>query len=286
MIKKLTAAALLFAGLANAQSEIILGSGTSYGTGAPVASWYESSATESLYTATEIGASGTITKLAFNKDRGGSTIEPQVKIYLKNTTAANLATAYTVGSLSGYTLAYEGGIPNGATDGWMEVTLQTSFVHNNAQNLAVLVVGSTCIDSGRPQYKYTSASGSSNKMSAAYNDGVIGCGGNNPWTVASNMTPAWERPNLRLNMTVLSTETFSKQNNIIAFKEGNSIKLASDNTSIATVKVFDTLGRQLYSNNAVNNKELSINLVEGSNGLLLIHITDADNRLSIKKLMN
>ena len=87
-------------------------------------------------------------------------------------------------------------------------------------------------------------------------------------------------------MTVLSTETFNRQNNIVAFKEGNSIKLASDNTSIATVKVFDTLGRQLYSNNAVNNKELNINLAEGSKGLLLIHITDADNRLSIKKLMN
>jgi hypothetical protein len=286
MIKKLTVAALLFAGLANAQSEITLGTGTAYGTGTPVASWYDSSATESLYTATEIGTSGTITKLAFNKDRGGSTIEPQVKIYLKKTTAANLATAYTVGSLNGYTLAYEGGIPNASTSGWMEVTLQTPFAYSNAQNLAVLVVGSTCIDSGRPQYRYTSASGSGNKMSAAYNDGVIGCGGNNPWTVASNMTPAWERPNLRLNMTMLSTETFSKQNNIVAFKEGNSVKLASDNTSIATVKVFDTLGRQLYSNNAVNNKELNINLAEGSNGLLLIHITDAENRLSIKKLMN
>lgn len=284
MIKKLTAAALLFAGLANAQSEITLGTGTAYGTGAPVASWYESSATESLYTATEIAASGTITKLAFNKDRGASTVEPQVKIYLKNTTAANLATAYTVGSLSGYTLAYEGGIPNGTTVGWMEVTLQTPFVHNNAQNLAVLVVGSTCIDSGRPQYKYTSASGS--KMSASYNDGSIGCGGNNPWTVASNMTPAWERPNLRLNMTVLSTETFNKQNNIIAFKEGNSIKLVSDNTSIAKVTVFDTLGRHLYSNNAVNNNELNINLAEGNNGLVLIHINDSDNRLFIKKLIN
>ncbi|KOS08088.1 hypothetical protein AM493_20080 [Flavobacterium akiainvivens] len=259
------------------QTNITVGDGTGSGTFGPIASWYESSATESIYTGNEIGVSGEVTKLAYQKASGNSTTEPQVKIYMKQTSQAVIGQAdYSIGAtaFAGYTLVYEGTMPNNSTTGWMEVTLQTPFTVSAAQNLAILVVGSTCIESGRPQYRYTTSQG--NKMSAGYDDGSIGCGGNNPWTSASVMEPVWERPNVRLAFGTLSAEGFTTANSLL-YTEGGKLHFKSA-VEVSSIAVYDVLGREVYSLKGINSTDVVLSALTAQNQVLFVKVTDAYNR--------
>ncbi|KGO85160.1 hypothetical protein Q765_17480 [Flavobacterium rivuli WB 3.3-2 = DSM 21788] len=287
MIKKLlncTFTLLLTATTLQAQTIVTVGTGSGSGTSAPIASWYESSATESIYTATEINATGNITTLAYQKASGNSTVPPAVKIYLKNTTAAAVAAAnYSIGDgFNGYTLVYDGTLPNNSQTGWMQVTLQTPFALTANSNLSILTVGSTCIESGRPQYTYTSASGT--KMSAGYNDGSIGCGGNSPWDPASVMRPVWERPNVRLSITSqLSTDNVTKANNsVIVYNNAGKLTVKSANTAINNITVYDVQGKQVF-NTLVNNNDYVLDALASTGQLLFVKVTDANNAVSTTK---
>lgn len=277
---------LLAACSLRAQSTVTIGTGTGAGTYAPIASWYNTSATESIYTATEIGATGGITKLAFQKASGSSTVAPAVKIYLKKTSTASLSADYTVGTagFAAYTLVYDGTIPNSSTSGWMEVTLQIPFNYTGGQNPAVLVVGSTCIESGRPQYRYTSTT-SGSKMSAGYNDGEIACEGNNPFTENSVLEPVWERPNLRITFGALGLDSLTEATDIIVFGNKNVLSIATEKTLLSAVTVYDVQGRQLYSTQNLNTKNLEINTLPQTDGVLLVNVTDSENRQTVKKII-
>ena len=288
MIKKLLNTALIILVSATAlqaqTTTVTVGTGTGSGTSAPIASWYNSSATESLYTASELNATGYITTLAYQKASGLSTVTPSVKIYLKNTTTATIGSAnYSIGdTFNGYTLVYDGTLPNNSTTGWMQVTLQTPFSLTANTNLSILTVGSTCIESGRPQYTYTSASGS--KMSAAYDDDAIGCDGNNPWSSASVMSPVWERPNVRLTVTgQLSTGNIVTTNNsVIVYNNAGKLTVKSANTAIKNIAVYDVQGREVY-NAVVNTTDAALDAVAPSGQLLLVKVTDANNAVTTTK---
>ncbi len=264
------------------QTNVILGEGTGSGTSSPVASWYESSATESIYTGAEIGLNGQITKLAYQKASGNSTIAPSIKIYMKHTAQAFIGESdYSVGTsgFAGYTLVYDNVLPNNSTSGWMEVTLQTPFTYSSAQNLSILVIGSTCISSGRPQYRYTTAQG--NRMSAGYDDGSIGCGGNNPWTAASVMEPVWERPNVRLGFGTLASESFSEANTLVYSQDG-LLNIASV-VEMANVKVYDMVGKEVFSIRDINSAAVALNGLAAKGQMLIIKITDSYGRVINKK---
>lgn len=282
-IKLLSAILLSSIGIATAQTAVTVGTGTGAGTSSPVASWYNSSASESIYAANEICVHGTITKLAFDKASGNSTTEPYVKIYLKNTAENVLSTEYTIGSgFADYALVYEGALPNSSTSGWMEVTLQTQYSFTGG-NLSLLVVGGTCIESGRPQFRYTTTPG--NKMSAGYTDGVIGCDGDNPWTEASTMKPVWERPNVKLTFGTLAAENFTKNNGIVVFPSKNNIKITSATANVSAVEVYDLQGRQLFVSKSINTNEFDIVTLPQTGSVLLVKVTDSEGRLTAKKIV-
>lgn len=282
MIKKILNCAfivLLNATAVQAQTTTVtIGTGAGSGTSAPIASFYDSSATESIYTATEINTTGYITTLAYQKASGNSTITPAVKIYLKNTTTAAVATAnYSIGDgFNGYTLVYDGSLPNTSVSGWMQVTLQTPFLLTANTNLSILTVGATCIESGRPQYTYTTSAGS--KMSAGYTDGSIGCGGTNPWNSASVMRPVWERPNVRLSITSqLAIDNAIKANNsIIVYNNAGKLTIKSANTAINNITVYDVQGKQVFTT-VVNTTDFVIDALAPSGQLLFVKVTDANN---------
>ena len=121
-----------------APTQIIIGSGTS-GQTYPVDRYYNYSAHEAIYLASEIGLVGTIKSIAFNK-LSGTDLNPAeaVSIYMKNTSESVLTTG--VYSTTGYTLVYQGNFTNNAETGWMEVNLDTMFEYNGIQNLAILTV--------------------------------------------------------------------------------------------------------------------------------------------------
>lgn len=140
-----------------APMEVLIGNGTStqyY----PLDRWYNYSAHEAIYLASEIAMAGTLKSLAFYKE-SGSDLNPisAVSIYMKNTSAASLTTGDY--STSGYTLVYSGSYPNNATTGWMEVDLNPMFVYDGVSNLAILTVkGYEPYISNYPMWTYTSVS--------------------------------------------------------------------------------------------------------------------------------
>lgn len=268
-----------------AQTTITVGSGTSSGTSSPVASWYNSSATESLYTGTEIGTTGTITKISYQKASGSSTIEPNVRIYMKATELAAIGTAaYAIGNdnFSNYTLVYDGTIPNATTSGTMEIILQTPFSFSDlSKNLSVLVVGATCISSGRPQYRYTTTP---SKMSARFTDGSIGCGGTATWNTASSMSPVWERPNLILTLqsSLSIGENSLVKNDFHVFTQDGQLQVISEKTLISEITVFDLSGRKLAA--VQGNSETVVIDIKSSKQILIVKIKTADNRINNKKI--
>ncbi len=280
-MKRITFLALstLLTSFGYCQTSVVIGEGTGSGTYAPIASWYNSSATESLYTGNEIGISGNITQLAYQKASGNSDTEPMVKIYMKETNQTVIgADDYSIGDndFAEYTLVYDGTIPNNVTSGWMEVTLQTPFSFSASQNLSILVTGTTCIESGRPQYRYTTSQGS--KMSAGYDDGNIACEGDNPWTAASIMEPVWERPNIRFAFGTLSNKNFSAVNSKV-YNENETLKCVSE-TVISEVVIYDCLGKEINALKEINNTEVLLQGVPRSNQLLLIKVTDVYGKTS------
>lgn len=269
-----------------AQTTVILGSGTSSGTSTPVASWYNSSATESIYTGTEIGTTGTITKISYQKASGASAIEPNVKVYMKVTDLAAIGTiAYTVGSTNfgNYTLVYDGNIPNATTSGVMEIVLQTPFAFSDAsKNLSVLVLGSTCISSGRPQYRFTTTP---SRMSAGFTDGSIACGGNNPWNQASSMSPAWERPNLvvTIQSSLSVKENVLDKNDVQVYVKNGQLQAFSKRSPISEITIFDLAGRKLAE--IKNNSETAIMDLNISKQIVVVKIKTADNAIHNKKII-
>lgn len=289
MVKKLSlftvALFTIVAFTTHAQTTVTVGSGVGSGTASPIATWYNTSATESIYTAAEIGTTGYITTLGYQKMGGNSTVAPAVKIYIKATATASLSDAvYTIGNaFIDYVLVYDGTLPNNGT-GWMQVSLQTPFAYTNgSQNLSILTVGTTCIESGRPQYSYTSTV---NRMSAYYNDGSIACGGNAPFTSAVTMRPVWERPNIRFTITTeLGTGIANTPaNNIIVFNNTGKLTVQSQNAALKNVSVYDVQGRELLSMNA-NGHELTINGLNTAGQLLIIKATDVNNRTTTLKTL-
>ncbi|MFA6720949.1 MAG: C25 family cysteine peptidase [Candidatus Cloacimonadaceae bacterium] len=136
-----------------APMEVLIGEGTqtqSY----PLDRYYNYSAHEAIYLASEIAMAGTIKSLALQKASGSDTnsITP-VSIYMKNTSESTLASGNY--STSGYTLVYSGSFPNAAT-GWMEVDLDPMFLYDGVSNLAVLTVkGYQQWISGYPYWSYS-----------------------------------------------------------------------------------------------------------------------------------
>jgi hypothetical protein len=137
--------------------EVIIGEGTgeqSY----PVDRYYNYSAHEAIYLASEIGVAGSIKTLAFNK-LSGSDVNPieSVTIYMKHTGETSLASGNY--STTGYTLVYSGTFPNNAATGWMGVDLSPMFTYDGVSNLSVLTIkGFQQYINNYPKWAYTSVS--------------------------------------------------------------------------------------------------------------------------------
>lgn len=278
---------LFFSILMHAQNEITIGTGTSSGNFYPIATYYNSSATEALYLGSEINASGSITKIAYDKASGNSTEEPEVRVYMKTTDKTSHGNSdYALGwaEYSQYTQVYQGRLQNHASSGWMEIVLDVPFSYpNQLQNLSVLVVGKTCISSGRPQYRQTTTG--SQRLLGAFDDGQIGCDGSLEWNEYENFKPKLERPNIKLIFSSLSTNERIPQNAFVVYKENGSLTVKSSSEKISEVALFDTSGRLIDKKQNADSKEIYFNNIAIKNQLLIVKITSQKNKTATKKVV-
>ncbi|MDB5270456.1 MAG: putative Gingipain [Hymenobacter sp.] len=94
---------------------------------------------EVIYLQSSLNQAGTITRLAFEKSDGTDLRGIDgIKIYLKTTTATQLATG-TIDS-TGYQRVFKGTFPNATGSGFQEIVLNQPFAYNNASNLSLLLI--------------------------------------------------------------------------------------------------------------------------------------------------
>lgn len=116
-----------------AQSYIEIGSGT-VSTSYPIYSVWNYGWYSMIYPQTAIGASKTISKIAFQCINGPKTCANQ-KIYMANNPASVFGAAtYDNPTSLGYTLVYDGAVN---FNGWTEILLSTPFAYNGTDNLVI-----------------------------------------------------------------------------------------------------------------------------------------------------
>ena len=141
-----------------AQDYITIGTGTNASHLSPMNRGKNYSTSELLYLQSELGGANNFMKIAFHKKSGVNTegIE-NVTIYIKHTTETTLSTGNY--SLDGYSLVFSGTFTNNTTSGWMEVTLDNTFLYNGNDNIQVLIIkGYQSTTSKKPQWSYTQLS--------------------------------------------------------------------------------------------------------------------------------
>lgn len=281
----LSLSVLLWFTSATSQNEIIIGTGTSTSNFYPIATYYNSSSTDALYLGSEIGMAGKIEKIAYDKASGNSSEEPYIAVYMKITDKTSHGNSnYSLGEadFSQYSLVYEGYLQNNTTSGWMEITLNSPFYYYDAsQNLSVLVIGNTCINSGRPQYRQTTMP---ERLLGAFDDGNIGCGGEVQWNSYDAFKPRLERPNIKLSFSSLNTNE-NKWAGLQVYKENGTLQIKSPNEPLSKVELFDIQGRIIQKSELINSKNISIDQISAKNQMLIVKITSTKNEVAVKKTL-
>ncbi|MES2864507.1 MAG: zinc-dependent metalloprotease family protein [Bacteroidota bacterium] len=84
--------------------------------------------------------------------------------------------------------------------------------------------------------------------------------------------------------SALSNETFVSDESIVVFTQNEELKINASQ-EIATVEVFDMLGRNIYNNSKVNDKTLNISSIANRNQALLVKITLTSGQSVAKKVI-
>lgn len=204
----------LASAVAQGQTEVVeIGEATTTTTLAPIYTPHDYSFTQQLYTAEEIGASGTITSIAFHWAYNGSKTFG-IDVYMKHTDKNYYESSSDRIPLSSSDMVYSGTIAPDA-DGWITITLDTPFEYDGSNSLVVAVDR----NSGSPGFNdldnnwnvigtwyYTST----DNYTMLYNGGSTNVDPN-----PSYMTPSYNRPNIQIEISS-STTTCKAPKNLAA----------------------------------------------------------------------
>ena len=205
------------AGTANlevgAATPIIIGTGTS-SQSYPIDRYYNYSAHEAIYLASEIGYAGLIKSLSFYKASGTNVNAiDAVTIYMKHTSATTLATGTY--DLTGYTQVYTGPFTNNAVTGWMEVELNSRYTYNGVANLSILILkGYQAYVTDYPMWRYTTSSTSRARQNRS------------DTTAPTSLTSTTYLPNLRINMLLSSGQILYPPQNLSATASHATVNLS------------------------------------------------------------
>lgn len=199
---------------AQGQTEVVeIGEAATTTTLAPIYTPHDYSFTQQLYTAEEIGASGTITSIAFHWAFNGSK-SFGIDVYMKHTEKNYFESSSDRIPLSSSVLVYSGTI-DPVTEGWINITLDTPFEYDGSNSLVIAVDR----NSGSPGFNeldnnwnvigtwyYTST----DNYTMLYNGGSTNVDPN-----PSFMTPSNNRPNIQIEISS-STTTCKAPKNLAA----------------------------------------------------------------------
>ncbi|NOU19635.1 MAG: T9SS type A sorting domain-containing protein [Bacteroidales bacterium] len=255
-------------------STVTIGTGTST-QGYPLSCYYGYERSASLYTAAEVGTTGTINMVEWYPTITLSYNVP-VKIYIKTTTATTITASTWATAISGATLVYNGTMAGTTASAWKAFSLSTPFNYTS-NNVLVLVetnyTGTGAGTSTGPACRYTSAT-SKHMYIRADNSAPTGTA-----TVSSY------RPNIRVTF---APKGATLQNNDVETKSEipttisvypnptfNSITIKVNNETITgEAKIFNSIGA-LVKIVRMDSNETTVDVSDLSSGVYIISMDDA-----------
>jgi len=263
-------------------TDVTVGTGTST-QGYPINCYYGYERSASIYTATEIGKVGSISKLAWYPTLTTSYNVP-IKIYIKQTTASTITAATWANSISGATLVYSGTMAGTTAGAWKEFSLTTAFnFTGGTSNLMVLVEtnygGTGAGTSTGAKVRYTSAT-SKHMYIRADNSAPTGTG-----TVTSY------RPNIKITITTSSGSINNEMNNpeienvtLSVYPNPTKDKITVESTGeIKSIELFSITGAKVYSMKDISNSASNeVDLSQFQNGMYILVINDGSKRHTMK----
>ncbi|MBL7712970.1 MAG: hypothetical protein JNL13_10910, partial [Chitinophagaceae bacterium] len=130
---------------ASGQTTITVGTGTSTTTNNPIASCWDYSYTQQIYTAAEISAAGgaaslgVIAKLRFYFNSGAATNSDNWTIYIGHTSKTSFSSTSDWVAVSSLTNVFSGIVTFPAAKNWLEVPLSSYFTWDGTSNIVIAV---------------------------------------------------------------------------------------------------------------------------------------------------
>ena len=120
--------------------QVTVGEGTGTTQYVPFNPYYGYTYSQSIYLASEINASGSITSIQWYYNGTGAMPNSQgLTVYLGQTTKTNFESNIDFVPVSELTAVYTGGIVTGNTAGWKTITFTTPFAYDGVSNLVIAV---------------------------------------------------------------------------------------------------------------------------------------------------
>ena len=123
------------------EAEVAIGGGSSTDSYLPTYAYYKYSFSEQIYTSSEVGSAGTITKVAFKVSNSKSTTRT-LDVYMKHTTKTAFSSRTDWVSMSNSDKVYSGSVTF-QSSGWTTITLTTPFEYDGTSNLILCVDDNT-----------------------------------------------------------------------------------------------------------------------------------------------
>lgn len=106
-----------------------------------------------------------------------------------------------------------------------------------------------------------------------------------PYSFTSELGFINDRFILRFNNTTLGIDGFNTLSGISVFEDNDKITIKSDYNTIASIEVYDVLGRVLFFNKTINSNRYYIESISPNNTTLLLKIKLADGKQKIAKII-
>ena len=263
--------------------DVTIGSGSSTNAYIPTYAYYKYSLTEQIFTAAEIGQSGTITAISFKVSNAKSTTRT-LAVYMKHTTKTSFTSKKGWEAVSSSNLVYSGSVTFSAS-GWTTITLNTPFEYNGTNNLLLAVDDNTgsYVSSSSDSPKFYVYSTGTNRALRVYSDNT----NYNP-SSPSSYSGSYVTSNNQVMLTmsgskVMVDDSVSSESEMLVIypnpvERGATFTIElPDNMAAACVEVFNTQGACVYKGQGNGNFEMSCDQM--TSGLYIVRISDGNNIL-------
>ena len=270
--------------------DITIGSGSSTNAYIPTYAYYKYSLTEQIFTAAEIGQSGTITAISFKVSNSKSTTRT-LAVYMKHTTKTAFTSKKGWESVSSSNLVYSGSVTFNAS-GWTTITLSTPFVYNGTNNLLLAVDDNTgsYVSSSSNSPKFYVYSTGANRALRIYSDNT----NYNP-SSPSSYSGSYVTSNNQIMLSMSGSKVVvddsmavSENKEVIIYpnpvERGSNFTIElPDDMVAARFEVFNTQGACVYQGQGNGNVEVPCD--EMTAGLYIVRISDAEGKVYYGKLI-